>query len=146
MTGLFWTAVAVLWIGAGMVISGGSLLGLVAILGGAFALAVLGYAMRATQPVAYRIEADALVIERRRGSETRIAGAVAPFDGNARLGMRLGSGGLYGYRGRFRLGGGGWSRAFVTDVRRSTLIRVGGYPVVLSPVDPAALVREVRGA
>lgn len=114
-------------------------------LAGAFALAALGYAMRVTQPVAYRLEPDALVIERRRG-ETRIAGLVTPFDGKATLGMRLGSGGLYGYRGRFRLSSGGWARAFVTDVRRSTLIRVGDGAVVLSPVDPEALVKEVRDA
>lgn len=145
MTGIFWAAVVALWVGAGVGVSGGSLLALVVMLAGALLLAALGYAMRVTQPVAYHVEADGLVIERRRG-ETRVPGAIEPFDGKATLGMRLGSGGLYGYRGRFRLSTGGWSRAFVTDVRRSTLIRVGGRAVVLSPVDPEGLIREVRDA
>lgn len=109
-------------------------------------LAALAYQLRRTQPVAYRIESDALVIERRNGSETRVAGAVEPHAEKVTLGMRLGSGGLYGYRGRFRVSTGGWARALVTDVRRTVLIRVGGERVVLSPLDPAGFVAEVRDA
>lgn len=111
----------------------------------ALALAVLALALRFTQPIAYRIEDDGLVIERRRG-QTRIPGAVTPHVEKATLGLRLGTGGLYGYRGRFRVNGAGWARASVTDVRRSVLIRVDGRPVVLSPVDPAGFVEVVRDA
>jgi hypothetical protein len=137
--------VIAVWVGAGVGATSGESVALGAMLAAALALAAIGYALRLTQPVAYRIEDDGLVVERRRG-ETRIAGVVEPFDGTATLGTRLGSGGLYGYRGRFRLSTGSWSRAFVTDVRRSTLIRVGGGAIVVSPADPTAFVREVRDA
>jgi hypothetical protein len=108
----------------------------------ALALGGLALWLRYTQPLRYRLEQDALVIERRVGS-TRIPGGSARYVGTATLGLRLGSGGVYGYRGRFRIGAGGWARAFVTDVRRTSLITVGGRSVVVSPVDPAALVQEV---
>lgn len=98
--------------------------------------------LRYTQPLRYRVERDGLVIERRVGS-TRLAGPIERYAGAATLGLRLGSGGLYGYRGRFRIAAGGWARAFVTDVKRTSLITVGGQSVVISPVDPAALVQEV---
>ncbi len=110
-----------------------------------FLLGAIGLWLRVTQPVAYHLERDALIIERRRGS-SRITGRIEPHTEKARLGLRLGSGGLYGYRGRFRVAGGGWTRAFVTDVRRTVLIKVGGRRIVLSPVDPAGLVEVVRNA
>jgi hypothetical protein len=128
-----------------MALSAGQTLG-AAVLGLlALAFAAIAYALRRTQPVAYRIEPDAVVIERRTGA-TRIPGPVEPHLERVTLGLRMGSGGLYGYRGRFRISSGGWARAIVTDVRRAVLIRVGGRPLVLSPVDPDALVREVRDA
>ena len=34
----------------------------------------------------------------------------------------------------------------MTDVKRTSLITVGGNSIVLSPVDPAALVQEVAHA
>lgn len=108
-------------------------------------LGAIGLWLRITQPVAYRLDGDALVIERRRGS-SRIAGRIEPHAEKARLGLRLGSGGLYGYRGRFRITGGGWTRSFATDVRRTVLIKVGGDRIVLSPIDPAGLVEVVRNA
>ena len=114
-------------------------------LAGGLVLACVGLWLRATQPVAYRIEGDSLVVERRRGA-TRVDGRVARHVDDAVLGLRLGSGGVYGYRGRFRVNGRGWARAFVTDVRRTALIDVGGRPTVVSPVDPAALVQEVAHA
>lgn len=128
-----------------MALSAGEALGaaLLAVLAAAFAAIAL--VLRRTQPVAYRIEPDAVVIERRAGA-TRIPGPVEPHLERVTLGLRVGSGGLYGYRGRFRVSSGGWARAVVTDVRRAVLIRVGGRPLVLSPVDPDALVREVRDA
>lgn len=134
------------WIGFGITLSGGSALGAAVMIVVAVLLAALAFQLRRTQPVAYRIEPDALVIARRNGGETRLAGAVEPHVEKVTLGMRLGSGGLYGYRGRFRVSSGGWARALVTDVRRTVLIRVDGERVVLSPLDPAAFVAEVRDA
>ncbi len=146
MTAFFWAVVVLAWVGFGLTLSGGSAVGALAMIAVAVLLAGLAYQLRRTQPVAYRIEADALVIERRNGSEDRFAGTVEPHVEKVTLGMRLGSGGLYGYRGRFRVSTGGWARALVTDVRRTVLIRVGGARVVLSPLDPAGFVAEVRDA
>lgn len=128
-----------------MGVSNGDKVQALAMLAGALALGAIGLWLRATQPVAYRLDGDGLVIERRRGT-TRIAGRIERHAGKATLGLRLGSGGLYGYRGRFRIAAGGWARAFVTDVKRTSLITVGGRSVVVSPVDPAALVQEVAHA
>ena len=142
---IFWAIVGLAWLGCGVGLSNGSALQAIGMLAGGALLAGLGLWLRATQPVAYRIERDGLVIERRRGS-TRVEGRVARHVEDAVLGLRLGSGGLYGYRGRFRVNGKGWARAFVTDARRAALIDVGGRPTVVSPVDPAALVQEVAHA
>jgi Bacterial PH domain len=143
--GLFWGVVGVAWLGCGVGLSSGSLFTALGMLAGGLALVALGLWLRATQPMAYRLERDGLVIERRRGT-ARVPGAITRHSAPVRLGLRLGSGGLYGYRGRFRMAGGGWARAFVTDVRRASLIDVGGRPTVVSPVDPEALIREVAHA
>ncbi|MGA0122687.1 MAG: hypothetical protein ACO3KD_06750 [Gaiellales bacterium] len=111
----------------------------------ALLLAGLALALRAGQPVAYRLEDGALVVERRRGA-TRLIGPVRPHEEGAALGLRIGTGGVYGHRGRIRLSSGGWARAQATNVRRSALVRVGPHPVVVSPADPARFVREVRDA
>jgi len=139
---VFWGVVALAWIGSGVGASRGNGLQAVVMLAAALLLGGLALWLRYTQPMRYRVERDGLVIERRVGT-TRIAGSIERHVGKATLGMRLGSGGVYGYRGRFRIAAGGWARAFVTDVKRSSLITVGGRSVVVSPVDPAALVQEV---
>lgn len=130
------------WIGSGVGASRGDGLQAVVMLVVALVLGGLALWLRYTQPMRYRVERDGLVIERRIGA-TRIPGAIERYAGKATLGLRLGSGGVYGYRGRFRIAAGGWARAFVTDVKRTSLITVGGRSVVVSPVDPAALVQEV---
>jgi hypothetical protein len=145
VTAIFWGVVGLAWLGCGVGLSNGSALQALGMLAGGLVLIAVGLWLRATQPIAYRVEPDALVVERRRGA-TRVPGAVARHAAPVRLGVRLGSGGLYGYRGRFRVDGGGWARAFVTDVRRAALIDVGGRPTVVSPVDPDALIREVADA
>ena len=142
---IFWAVVGLAWLGFGVGLSNGSGLQAGGMLAGGGLLALLGLWLRATQPVAYTLEHDALVIQRRRGA-TRLPGSVDRHVEDAVLGLRLGSGGLYGYRGRFRVNGRGWARAFVTDARRAALVDVGGRPTVLSPADPAALVREVAHA
>lgn len=142
---IFWAIVGLAWLGCGAGLSGGSALQALGMLAGALVLVALGVWLRLTQPIAYRLEPDALVIERRRGV-TRVPGPIARHVAPVTLGLRLGTGGLYGYRGRFRLSGGGWARAYVTDARRASLIDVGGRPLVVSPVDPAALIQEVAHA
>ncbi len=145
VTGIFWAVIVLAWVGFGVGLSAGN--GLQALIMILVAVVFLGLALqlRRTQPVAYRIEPSGLVIERRAG-ETLVRGSVEAHAEKVSLGLRLGSGGLYGYRGRFKMSTGGWARAIVTDMRRVVLIRVGGRPLVLSPVDPAAFVAEVRDA
>ena len=67
-----------------------------------------------------------------RARVTRIAGVVGSA-APAQVGLRLvGSGGLYGYLGWFRVDG-ERARAFVTDRRRAVVITVGGSQVAISP-------------
>ena len=145
-TALMWVAAAVLW-----VLSGGALLndqqgaGLI-LVGSAVLIAGLCFYYRQRQPLGYRIARDALVVVE-RGGERRIDGAV----GNPRdvgLSLRIyGSGGLYGYLGRFRLADHqGTARAFVTDRRRVTVVGVGSGAVAVSPVDRAAFMEEAQHA
>jgi len=145
-TALMWLAAGVLW-----VMAGGALLndqqnaGLV-LFASAVGLAALCFYYRRRQPLGYRIEPDGLVVVERAG-ERRIDGAVAnPRDGG--LGLRvLGSGGLYGYLGRFRLADHqGTARAFVTDRRRVTVVGVGSGAVAVSPADRAAFMEEAQHA
>ena len=145
VTTVFWGGVGLAWVGSGVGASRGDGLQAVVMLIAALLLGGLALWLRYTQPMGYRVERDGLVIVRRVGS-TRIPGSVERHVGKATLGLRLGSGGVYGYRGRFRIAAGGWASAFVTDVKRTSLITVGGRSVVVSPLDPAALVQEVAHA
>jgi PH (Pleckstrin Homology) domain-containing protein len=115
------------------------------VLGAAFLVGVI-VTCRRRQPMAYRVGQLGIVVEDRRG-EAEFAGPVALVPG-AQLGMRMwGSGGLYGYFGRFRLrAGGGGVRAFLTRRTPITVLRVGETVVAVSPVDPIAFEQEVRGA
>ena len=137
--------VVLAWFGFGVGLSGGDAVQAGAMITAALLVALLALWLRGGQPVAYRIEPDALVVERRRG-QTRLEGAVRPHDEGATLGLRLGTGGIYGQRGRARMSTGGWARTIATDLRRSALIRVGSAPVVVSPADPAGFVLAVRDA
>ncbi len=145
MTGIFWAIVALAWLGSGVGVSSGNSLHAAVMFAAALLLAGIAIWMRLTQPIAYRFERGALIVERRRGS-ARLRGTIEQHVGKATLGLRLGTGGLYGYRGHFHVSTGGWARAFVTDVRRTVLINVGGRRVVLSPIDPAGMVEAVRDA
>jgi Bacterial PH domain len=139
-----WLIVAFLWVAAGGAFAndqngpgGWLVLGAIGILG-------VTVACRRRQPVAYRIGRLGVVVEDRRG-ESEFSGPVELMPG-AQLGMRVwGSGGLYGYFGRFRLRGGGRVRAFLTRRRPITVLQVGELVVAVSPADPAAFEREVRG-
>ncbi|MCX6411083.1 MAG: hypothetical protein NTZ81_01790, partial [Actinobacteria bacterium] len=63
------------WIGTGVGVSNGNALHAVAMLSAGLLLGAIGLWLRVTQPVAYRLDRDALVIERRRGS-LRITGRI----------------------------------------------------------------------
>lgn len=141
-----WVAAAVLWVLAGgALLTGDSSVGLV-LVGAAALIAGLCFYYRRRQPLGYRIEPGALVVVERAG-ERRIDGPVA----NARdggLGLRVfGSGGLYGYLGRFRLAGRkGPARAYVSDLRRVAVVDVGEVAVAISPQDKAAFLEAARDA
>ncbi len=145
-TALMWVAAAVLWaLAGGALLTGSSGVGVVMVFAAALIAGLCAY-YRRRQPLAYRIESDALVVVERSG-ERRIDGPV----GNARdggLGLRvLGSGGLYGYLGRFRLADRkGPARAFVSDLRRVAVVDVGTVAVAISPQDKAAFLQEARDA
>jgi hypothetical protein len=98
-------------------------------------IAAIVVVCRRLQPVAYRIEPEELVIERRGAGPRVFRGAVGePHAG--RLTVRLfGSGGLGGYLGVFALAGGGRARAYVTDRRRAVVVQVGDRDVAISPAD-----------
>ena len=99
--------------------------------------AALCVVFRRLQRVAYQLDGSGLAIERRGRSARRYVGAVSAMLG-ARLGLRVaGSGGLYGYLGRFRLVGGGNVSAFVTDRSATVVVRVGDSILAVSPADRA---------
>jgi len=106
---------------------------------------VLCAAYRQLQPVAYDLDGSGLEIERRGRASRRFAGLVALLP-DARLGVRIaGSGGLYGYLGRFRLVGGGRVDAFVTSRAATLIVRVGDAAVAVSPADRDVFLGDVEG-
>lgn len=148
VTGFFWVFVAGVWVGTGSLFSDGAdgpglLMAAIAV-----AFAVLALACRRQQPTGYAVEPDGLVVLR-RGGPRRFAGTLrdaAPraFDrGDLRL---LGTGGLYGYVGRFRLKPEGWVRGQLTSGRHGVLVSVGDQRLLVSPDDPAAFVAAAGGA
>jgi hypothetical protein len=139
-----WLIAIFLWVAAGGAFAndqngagGWLVLGAVGILG-------VIVACRRRQPLAYRVGQLGVIVEERRG-EAEFPGVVELLPG-AQLGMRVwGSGGLYGYFGRFRLRGGGRVRAFLTRRTPITVLKIGELVLAVSPVDPAAFELEVRG-
>ena len=140
--------VAGVWLGTGSLFSDGAdgpglLMGAVAV-----ALAVLALACRRQEPTGYAVEPDGLVVLR-RGGPRRFAGALRDatpraFDrGDLRL---LGTGGLYGYVGRFRLKPEGWVRAQLTSGPHGVLVSVGEQRVLVSPDDRGAFIAAAGGS
>ena len=147
VTGVFWVLVAGVWVGSGILLTGGeSGIGLVMAVV-AVGLAVLAITFRLLQPMGYRLAADGLTVLRRRGA-VRVDGSprgarARPFESrDLRL---LGSGGLYGYLGRFRLADDGRARSYVTDGRRAVLLALGDAQVLVSPRDEAAFIDAAGG-
>jgi hypothetical protein len=114
----------------------------------AVALAALAVYCRLLQPLAYEVHPDRLSIIRRRSAlhyPGRPHDAVSrPFEGrDLRI---LGTGGLYGYTGRFRLAGIGTTPCYVTDGRAGVLVKVAERPILVSPADEQGFVESTGGA
>jgi len=148
VTGVFWVLVAGVWVGSGILLSGGAgaigvVMSVVAVV-----LAVLAVTFRVLQPMGYALAPDGLTVVRRRGA-FRVAGAPRgaeprPFESHD---LRvLGSGGLYGYLGRFRLRDVGSARSYVTDGHHAVLLAVGDTRVLVSPRDEAAFISAAGGS
>ena len=105
-------------------------------------LAVTCEIARRSRPVAYEVDADLVVVCRRGRPDRRFTGPVRDVR-RGKLGLRVwGSGGLYGYLGRFRADG-GRLRAFVTDRHRVVLLAAGETRLALSPNDPDMFVESI---
>jgi Bacterial PH domain len=109
------------------------------------ALVVLGAACLAFRPTAFVLDEHGLEV-RRAVRRRRIP---APLSAervslSALVGVRLvGSGGLFGYLGLFRIAGGGRVVAALTARRSAVLVRGGGSGMLVSPADPDGLIRAL---
>jgi hypothetical protein len=111
------------------------------------ALLVLGAVCMAFRPRAFVFDGRGLEV-RRALHGRRIA---APLTAervplSSLVGARLlGSGGLFGYLGLFKLDGGGRVSAVLTARGSAVLVRGSGSSVLLSPADPDGLLRALAG-
>jgi hypothetical protein len=109
------------------------------------ALVVLGAVCLAFRPTAFVLDEQGLevrqALRRRRISAPLTAERISL---SALVGARLvGSGGLFGYLGTFRVDEGGRVSAALTARRSAVLVRGQGASVLLSPADPDGLVRAL---
>lgn len=95
----------------------------------------------------YVVTADEILVRRplwsTRFERARLESATVDPEalrGSIRL---FGNGGLFSFTGIFRSPKLGRYRAYVTDPRRSVILRFADRVVVISPADPAAFVRDV---
>jgi hypothetical protein len=138
--------------GAGLVVAGASQLAARGSFGGGVMLAAgamlvaLCLVYRRLQPTGYRLDATGLEVERRSAHPLRFSGASTLVPG-ARLGFRwYGSGGLYGYLGRFGLRGApGSARAYVTARAHLVVLDLDGTRVAISPHDSDELFERLGG-
>lgn len=141
--GVWASGAGLLAAGVGVGLTGEPATGTVLAASGA-GVVVLCAVYRRLQPVAYDLDGSGLEIERRGRKARRYAGLAAALP-EARLGLRIfGSGGLYGYLGRFRLAGGGRVDAFVTDRAAVVVVRVGDAVVAVSPADRGAFLGDLE--
>lgn len=96
----------------------------------------------------YALSPDALLVQRllwqTSVSLSGLQSVEAAPDVMARSIRIIGNGGLYSYSGRFRNRALGTYRAFVTDSRRTVILRFQDRTVVISPGDPEAFVAELK--
>jgi hypothetical protein len=109
------------------------------------ALLLLGAICLAFRPTAFVLDEQGLevrrALRRRRIPAPLTAERVSL---SALVGARLvGSGGLFGYLGTFKVDEGGRVSAAVTARRSAVLVRGRGASVLLSPADPDGLVRAL---
>jgi hypothetical protein len=102
----------------------------------------------AYRPIGYSFSNGALLVQRKAGDVvlpfTDIRDAQidpSPFDGAIRV---AGSGGLFGFWGRFRSRRLGWFTAYATRRDRGVVLEVAGRRVVLTPDEPERLLADVR--
>jgi Bacterial PH domain len=110
-------------------------------------LVVLGALCLAFRPTGFVLDEHGLevrrAVRRRRIPAPLSAERVAL---SALVGARLlGSGGLFGYLGLFRIAGGGRVAAALTARRSAVLVRGGGHGMLVSPADPESLLRALAG-
>lgn len=109
-------------------------------------VAVVG---RAVQPVAYAVGPDGLVVRRRHARPRRYGGPVRVVSERRPFHVKdfrlLGSGGLYGYTGRFSLHGLGRARVHVTHPAHGVVVDAGGRLVQVSPRDVRGFVAAAGG-
>lgn len=133
-TTLAWLVTGATWAGAGIGLAYGRERAGVVMLVGAVVLAAVVVVCRQLQPLGYRFEDDAVVVERRAG-DARFAGPVGAIEALADAGSSfraLGTGGIYGHIGHFRLRDGRRVRAHLTNLSRATLVPVAGTPILIS--------------
>jgi len=144
VTAGIWLLAPVLLVSGTLAARGGERAGAAIFVAAGVGALALAAAYRRLQPVAYGLDGSSLEIERRGAAARRYQGVVEPLPG-ARLGIRIaGSGGLYGYLGRFRLVGGGHAHAFLTRRAATSIVSVGDEVVAVSPSDPDAFLSEVE--
>ncbi|HMF05370.1 MAG TPA: PH domain-containing protein [Acidimicrobiia bacterium] len=143
LTRLVWALAAVLVVLAAVVAASQPVAGGVLLLA-ALLDAGLGWWLRGREPVAYVLEDDSLVVERKSARPEQIRGVVRGAHRGS-LGLRVaGDGGAYGYLGKFRAGGETVS-AFVTSRKDVVLVTVGGRRLALSPADPDGFIAALGG-
>lgn len=110
---------------------------------------LIGAVSWALAPAGYDLQAGALVVRRNAWREVRLAvTGTEDFPDPERLGIRLmGSGGMFGYYGRFRRGDLGSFRAYLTtrDDAHVVALATDAGLVAVSPADPATFRAALPG-
>jgi hypothetical protein len=101
-------------------------------------------------PRAYEIDGHGVVVHRGLGCVrlplAEVRGCRIDPAAMERSWRLLGSGGLFGFFGLFRNARLGTFRAFATNPAMAVVIESGGKPWVLTPAEPASLVRKLEQA
>ncbi len=99
-------------------------------------------------PRAYEVDGHGVVVHRGLGCArlplAEIRGCRVDPSAMERSWRLMGSGGLFGFFGLFRNARLGAFRAFATDPAMAVVIESNGKPWVLTPAEPASLVRKLE--